>query len=302
MGTSVQELAVLKAMAEAGELPLRVTSYLYGELDDLIPLLEEPVVREGLVRVVGVKLFVDGALGSWGAAFFEPYHDKPGVDGLILIAPEDLDRACQVIHQAGYQIAIHAIGDRAVSMALDAIGQAQDGQFGSHRIEHAQVIRPKDRQRFVDLGAIASMQPCHAVSDMPWVGERLGAHRVSHAYTWQTLLQEGVPLALGSDAPVESENPWWGFYSAVNRQDAQCQPEDGWHGHERLSASQTLDGFTKGAAFASGDDDLGVITLGAKADLTIVDCHPLEIEPAKLCDIQCLQTWVDGRCVFRAEL
>ena len=301
MGTSVQELAVLKKMAAAGELPLRVTSYLYGEIDDLMPMLEEPVTREGLVRVVGVKLFVDGALGSWGAAFFEPYHDKPGVEGLILIAPEDLERACQLIHRSGYQIAIHAIGDRAVSMALDAIGRAQGGALGRHRIEHAQVIRPTDRQRFVDLGAIASMQPCHAVSDMPWVGERLGPDRVSHAYSWQTLLKAGVELALGSDAPVESENPWWGFHSAVNRQDMACRPEDGWHGHECLSVCQTLDGFTKGAAFAAGDEDLGMIAPGVKADLTIVDRNPLEIDSGELRDVQCLQTWVDGRCVFNAE-
>ncbi|MBJ80848.1 MAG: hypothetical protein CMH60_05970 [Myxococcales bacterium] len=299
MGTAPQELAVLKKMEAAGELPLRVTSYLYGEIDDLAPYLEQKVERQGLVRVVGVKLFVDGALGSWGAAFFEPYHDKPGEDGLILIAPEDLDYACQKIQEAGYQIAIHAIGDRAVSMALDAIDKAQGEAQARHRVEHAQVIRPSDRERFIRLGAIASMQPCHAVSDMPWVGDRLGPERVEHAYTWQTLIKNGVPLALGSDAPVESEDPWWGFYTAVNRQDLACQPDGGWHGHESLSAEQTLHGFTRGAAYASGDEDLGEIRVGALADLTVVDRNPLDVKSQELREIRCLQTWVNGHQVFQ---
>src|SRR5207245_2115938 len=149
-------------------------------------------------------------------------------------------------------------------------------------------------------GAVASMQPTHATSDMPWAEARLGPSRIAGAYAWRTLANTGAHLALGSDAPVESEDPWRGIYAAVTRQDDKGQPTGGWRPAERLTVYEALLGFTRGAAYAVGDDVAGVIRAGAPADLTVVDRDPLAVAPAELLAIQTLRTFVAGKEVFRA--
>lgn len=302
MGTSALVQTTLQAMENEGELTLRVTSYLEGMGADLEQLVSVAPDTEGLFRVVGVKLYADGALGSRGAALLSPYSDRPDGSGLLVVPEDELAAMAQTIHQHGFQLAIHAIGDLGNRVALNAIEFAQgDDSSRRHRVEHAQVIDPVDQLRFADLGVTASMQPTHATSDMPWAEERLGSERISGAYAWRSLIEAGANLAFGSDAPVESINPWLGIYAAVTRQDAQGQPAGGWLTHEALTVQEALLAFTRWPAQAIGDSQSGQIRPGAVADLTIVDRDPTKISPNELNQIRTLRTIVNGIEVFRVE-
>ena len=299
MGTTPATLEVLRAMEREGALTLRVFAYLGGDFDALEPLLAEPPDREGLLRVVGVKLYADGALGSRGAALTAPYSDRPDTRGLLVTEPEDLARRATRVHEAGYQLAIHAIGDRGNRVALDAIQEAQgDDRSRGHRIEHAQVVGEQDFRRFANLGVTASMQPTHATSDMPWAEQRVGGGRIRGAYAWKTMQEHEVPLAFGSDAPVERESPWLGIYAAVTRQDPEGQPEGGWYPSQRVSVREAIAGFSRDAARAAGADELGVIRVGAPADLTVVRPDPLSVQPTELDDVETVRTVVAGETVY----
>ena len=300
MGTSSLVQTALQVMENEGELTLRVTSYLEGMGTDLEELVSSDPDTEGLFRVVGVKLYADGALGSRGAALLAPYSDRPDSTGLLVVSEDELATLAQTVHQHGFQLAIHAIGDRGNRVALNAIEFAQgDDTSRRHRVEHAQVIDPGDQLRFDDLGIIASMQPTHATSDMPWAEDRLGSERIAGAYAWRSLIEAGANLAFGSDAPVESVNPWLGIYAAVTRQDAEGQPNRGWRPQEALTVQEALLAFTLWPARATGDEQGGQIRPGAIADLTIVDRDPTQIPPNELNQIQTLRTIVDGVEVFR---
>lgn len=299
MGTTLPVLAELRGLEERGELTLRVTSYVLGSEEEVERLVAEPPDRDGLVRVVGVKLAVDGALGSRGAALLEPYSDRSDTRGLLRYSSDELGKQVKKIHNAGYQVAIHAIGDRGVRTALDAIEQGQgEDRSRRHRIEHVQVVAPSDWERMRNLGVVASMQPTHATSDMPWAEQRLGPLRIRGAYAWRTVLNHGIPLAFGSDAPIEEENPWLGIQAAVLRRDLKGHPREGWYPQERLSLQEALLAFTQGSAHAASDDGAGALVSGARADLTIVVGASAE---AELKDVEVLETMVGGRTVYPAK-
>lgn len=296
MGMTPEVLAVLEELEARGELELRVTCYLYGTATQLASYLARPPKRSGLVRVVGIKLFVDGALGSRGAALFEPYCDCPLNRGLMLASTDELLARARDAHTRGYQVAVHAIGDHANAVALDVLSRAQgDDPTRRHRIEHAQIVRPADRDRFARHGIIASMQPTHATGDMPWAAERLGAERLRWSYAWKELLAAGATLALGSDAPVENENPWWGVHAAVTRQKRDGTTFPGFSEASCLNLAEALHGFTRAAAYASHDTDLGIIAPGAVADLTILDANPESLATSALHSVGTLGTVLDGR-------
>lgn len=295
MGVDPEALEVLEAMEREGVLGLRVTAYLSGDRDETYERIQQPPESDGLLAVVGVKLYADGALGSRGAALFEPYSDRADHRGLLVYPPDELARRVRAVHEAGYQVAIHAIGDRGIATALDAIEAAQGADASRrHRIEHAQVIRLDDVDRLVRGGIVASMQPTHATSDMPWAEARVGAERIAGAYAWRRMLEAEVLLAFGSDAPVESHRPALGLYAAVTRQDAEGLPEGGWTPSQRLSTEEALAAFTRGAARAIGRDDLGVIRAGALADLTVLDGDPRTMSPAALRELPIRATYVAG--------
>ena len=306
MGVSAQDLALMRDFADAGRLPLRIDAYADGDQQALQDLCAHGLYRHagGRLQMRGVKLFMDGALGSRGAALLQGYSDDPHNRGLLLTAPEDFEKAVRKADGCGVQVATHAIGDRGNRLVLETYGcvlgerAAQDHRW---RIEHAQVVALEDIPRFKSLGLIASMQPTHATSDMPWAQARLGPERIAGAYAWRRFLEAGVPLALGSDFPVESSDPRLGLHAAVTRQDLQGQPPGGWLPDQRLLIEEALRGFTSGAAHAGRDEQrVGRLAPGLRADFVILAADPLEVPAADLPVLDVLSTWVDGRAVYRA--
>ncbi|NZA26442.1 amidohydrolase [Luteimonas sp. SJ-92] len=307
MGVSREELALFRRFADAGRLPLRISAYADGDgraLDDLCTggLYRHP---QGRLRMEGVKLYMDGALGSRGAALLEEYSDEPGNDGLLLTEPDALAAAVRKARDCDVQVATHAIGDRGNRIVLDTYAEALDDRAdGDHRwrVEHAQVVAPADIPRFAALGLIASMQPTHATSDMPWAEDRVGADRLAGAYAWRRFLDAGVPLALGSDFPVESVDPRLGLYAAVTRQDRDGRPPGGWLADQKLSAAEALHGFTAAAAHAGrAEDAVGRLVPGLRADFVVLAADPLALPAAELDEVRILSTWVDGVAVYEAE-
>jgi hypothetical protein len=299
MGTLPEALREMRALEKEGKLTLRVYAYLGGPWQAVEPLLREPKRRDGLVRVMGIKLFADGALGSRGAALLAPYSDRPETSGLLVTPEDELRRRAKIAHDAGYDVTIHAIGDRGNRVALDALAAAEGADRSHrHRIEHAQVVSPADIPRFAALGVVASMQPTHATSDMPWAEARVGAERIRGAYAWRTMLRAGATLIFGSDAPVEGENPWWGIHAAVTRTDAKGQPNGGWRPEEKLDVTEAITAFSRTPDQVVGAADLGVIRPGAEADLTIVAQDPLAVPPEALRAMRTLRTVVAGKEVF----
>ncbi|MCC6898019.1 MAG: amidohydrolase [Polyangiaceae bacterium] len=300
MGTTLEMAELFTELAQEGSLAVRVFAHLCAPMAELETRLSAPV-RTDRYAEVGVKLFADGALGSHGALLHRPYCDLPTSSGLALMQPLELTQAACRVHSAGLQIAIHAIGDLANARALDAIASAQGADRGRrHRVEHAQILAPADVPRFAALGITASVQPCHATSDMAWVEARLGAERLAGAYAWRTLLASGAHLAFGSDAPIEPENPWYGVHAAVTRTDRSGRPPGGWRPDERLDVLAVLRAFTAGGAWAAHSPG-GCIALGAPADFSVVDRDPFRTPPDDLWKIQPLGTWVGGRRVWPAD-
>jgi predicted amidohydrolase YtcJ len=255
----------------------------------------------------GVKLMVDGALGSRGAALVEDYSDDPGNRGLLLLEAPALEDAVRRAHGCGLQVATHAIGDRGNHMVLDAyqrvLGDAAVAGDHRWRVEHAQVLVPSDIARFATLRLVASMQPTHATSDMPWAGERLGQARLEAAYAWRSFADAGVPLALGSDFPVELPDPRLGLHAAVTRQDVHGNPPGGWRADQSLTATEALHGFTLGAAWAAFDEnEAGRLAPGLRADFVVLGEDPLAIPGRALPALSVRSTWVDGVAVFDAAL
>ncbi|KYF62711.1 hypothetical protein BE11_18965 [Sorangium cellulosum] len=276
MGIDDETVAVYRALAAAGRLPIRVHAYLAGEgrLDGLKGRAPDADATGTAMFVLrGVKLFADGALGSRGAALLEPYADDPSTSGLLLMDREALARAARRVADAGFQLAVHAIGDRANRAVLDAFEALGPGRAAAlrFRVEHAQILSPDDLPRFSALGAIASMQPTHATSDMAWAPARLGARRLRGAYAWRSLRASGARLVFGSDFPVEEASPLLGLHAAVTRQDLSGEPPGGWMPEERLDLDEALLAFTAAPAYAAwAEGQRGRIAPGYVADLTVL--------------------------------
>lgn len=307
MGVSLADLRLMRGFADAGKLPLRIRAYANGDAEALDALCAMGAYEHasGRLAMRGVKFYVDGALGSRGAALIEDYSDEPGHRGLLVTEPAAYAAGVAKARDCGIQPASHAIGDRGNRIVLDTYAQVLgDEATGDHRwrVEHAQVVHRDDLPRFAALEVIASMQPTHATSDMPWAEARVGRERLYGAYAWQRMRALGVPLALGSDFPVESVDPRLGLYSSVTRQDLAGSPAGGWLADQRLSPDQALQGFTAGAAHASFDEDeTGRLVPGLRADFVLLDADPLTVAPAQLPKLKVISTWVDGQVVYTAR-
>jgi hypothetical protein len=303
-GISPGEADIYRELAGSGELPIRVHAMLGGNsrfLDDYFAHPPESGIGGGFLNLRAIKLGIDGALGSRGAALLEDYSDDPGNRGLITREPAEIRAIARRATEAGYQVCVHAIGDRGNRLALDALeGALREGAPGDHRfrIEHAQILDPEDIPRFRRMGIIPSMQATHCTSDMPWAEERLGAERLAGAYAWRRLLETGVVIPNGSDFPVELENPFPGLYAAITRMDAEGLPEGGWRPGERMRPEEALRSFTIDAAWAGFmEKETGSIVTGKKADLVILPANPLEVEPRDLLSMKPDAVIVDGRVV-----
>ena len=251
------------------------------------------------LELKAVKLVLDGALGSRGAALHAPYSDEPAQSGLLLLTPEVFRAKAHEFAERGFQVAVHAIGDRANTLTLDVLSTL-DPKL-RHRVEHAQVLTEDDVARFAKSGIIASFQPTHATSDMPWAPARLGPERTRFAYAWRSLLDSGAHVAFGSDFPVEDPNPLLGLYAARTRADASGQPQGGWMPEQKISGDEALAGFTKGAAWAAfADERRGQLKPGFDADFVVLPLDPVSDAPAGLLTAKVQVTVVDGVDVYRA--
>jgi predicted amidohydrolase YtcJ len=303
MGTSAEDWMVIRRAGDNGQLKVRILSYASG-IDNLLAVAgtkPTPWLYDSRLRMVGVKLYSDGALGSRGAWLKQPYKDSPAEKGLGFLSDATLRNLMSRAAMDGFQVAVHAIGDAANAQLLGGIEELAEPYKGDRRwrVEHAQIVDPADLPRFSRSGIIASMQPVHQSSDWRMAEARMGAERLGGAYAWRSMLANGVPLAFGSDFPVESPNPFHGLAVAVSRQDAQGQPSGGWQPEQRLDMTQALDGFTRGAAFASfAEDRLGTLDRGSFADFVLIDRDIFSATPEQIRGTQVLETYLAGRKVW----
>jgi predicted amidohydrolase YtcJ len=258
---------------------------------------------DGRVVVGALKLLADGALGSRGAALHDAYCDDPGNTGLVLVPGEEVERLTLEALGLGFQVCVHAIGDRANTLVLDAYERAlartprPDHRL---RVEHAQILADRDLPRFRRLGVLPSMQATHCTSDMPWAVERLGPERVRGAYAWRSLLDTGVVIAGGSDFPVESPNPFHGIHAAVTRR-PRSGGDPGWQPEQRMTRQEAVRSFTSWNAYASRQEaTLGSLEPGKQADLVVLSDDVFTCPEDRIPAIRPLLTLIAGETVFGA--
>ncbi|HJW71502.1 MAG TPA: amidohydrolase [Geothrix sp.] len=298
MGIGGIELAAYRRMAEAHALPIRVFAYLSHDHDLMARELKHSRSSvPSFFQVQGVKFYLDGALGSRGARMLAPYADEPGSQGLWVTDPAKVAQDVAITMRAGYQPAIHAIGDAANRAALDLLASAHLKAKGSlpPRIEHAQIVTAEDAARFGKLGVVASVQPVHCTSDHSWTPARLGPKRLDEAFPWRRFLNGGALLAFGSDAPIEDPNPFVTLAAAETRQDPEGNPPGGFLPSQRLTRPEAIRAYTSGNASALGHaKNLGVIQKGAVADLLWVQVPIGDITPEAMRKLEPGRLWVNG--------
>jgi predicted amidohydrolase YtcJ len=297
-----ETLAAYRELVRAGDFPLRVYAMIGGPGELWNQYLARGPETGEFLTVRAIKLFADGALGSRGAAMWQPYSDDRGNAGLLLTSREVIENVARQAVEKGFQVCTHAIGDRANRVVLEAYAAALGGANGRRfRIEHAQIVSPPDFKLFKDYSIIASIQAAHATSDMRWAGQRLGPDRMAGAYAWQRFIALGVPLANGSDFPVEPPNPMLGFYASVTRQDLSGQPPGGWMPSQRLTRQQALESWTLGGAYAAFEEkEKGSIEPGKLADLVILDRDIMAVPAAEIPHTKVRMTILGGRVVHQA--
>jgi predicted amidohydrolase YtcJ len=306
-GADSDTVEAYRRLIEAGAIKTRLYVMLHGSLPELMPFFTRgPVndVANHRLAIRAVKIYADGALGSRGAALLEPYSDEPATTGLLVTPPEEVYAQTLAAAKAGFQVGIHAIGDRANREAMDVFERVEREVPAARalrmRVEHAQILDAAEIPRFAKLGVIASMQPTHATSDMPWASERIGEARVEEgAYVWRKLLDAGAVIASGSDFPVEESNPLLGFYAAVTRQDATGKPVGGWMPRQRMTREEALASFTRHAAFAAHAETLtGSIEAGKLADLVVLSRDIMRVPPRDILTTTVRMTIVGGEIVY----
>ena len=304
MGTSLDDWAAMNRAGETGALKVRIMAYAMGV--EPLKQVTRPTgwLYADHLRMGGVKLYDDGALGSRGAWLKAPYTDMPSTRGLMFHSDAELLQLADTATSHGFQVATHAIGDAANAQVIATYEKLAAKYPGDRRwrIEHFQIVDPVDIPRLKPAGIIASMQPTHQTSDRLMAEKRLGPDRLEGAYAWQTVERLGIPLAFGSDFPVESPNPFPGLSAAISRQDPQGQPPGGWRPQERLSFAQALAAFTRTAAYAGfADGKFGTLEPGEWADFIVVDRDPSAVNPQSLAATKVLETWIAGTRTWSAS-
>ena len=297
MGTSLDDWNAMRRLGDSRRLHVRILSYASG-LEPLRTITRPtPWLYGDRLRMAGVKIYADGALGSRGAWLKRPYADRPDTRGLQFLSDAQLLTQARRAAAAGFQPAIHAIGDAANAQAISVYEQLRQTYPGDRRwrIEHVQVLDPVDIPRIGRAGIIASMQPTHQTSDRTMAEVRLDPPRLAGAYAWNGIARSGAILAFGSDFPVESPNPFPGLAAAISRQDPNGIPPGGWRPEERVSLATALAGFTRNAAYAGfAEDRIGSLEPGKWADFILVDRDVSAVDAQSLAAAQVLETWVAG--------
>jgi predicted amidohydrolase YtcJ len=313
-GEDAETVGIFEELAKAGEYNLRN----YVMLSDpgepgSTAAMSNPYLRrgpqsalyDGHLWIRAIKLYADGALGSRGAALLAPYSDEPTNSGLLVSRPEHLRAWAEAALRSGFQVNVHAIGDRGNRNVLDAFEAAlravprADHRF---RIEHAQVLSPEDIPRFARLGVIPSMQPTHQTSDMRWAEARVGPQRIRGAYAWRSLLNTGVVIPSGTDFPVEEVNPLLTFHAAVTRQDPTNWPVGGWYPEQKMTREEALQSMTIWPAYAGFQESvLGSLTPGKYADFVVLDRDIMRIQDTEILSTRVVSTWIGGKRVYEAK-
>ncbi len=311
--TSVQDnsdwddFLVYRDLKDEGKLTVRITEWLHftTPLSELQVLRSEGGVTDPWLKTGTLKMVTDGALGSRTAAMAAPYSDDPSTSGIMIMEPDKLRQMAIERDKAGFQLAFHAIGDRANHVALDvfeAVAKANGPRDRRDRIEHAQVVTPEDFPRFAKLNVIASMQPSHQTSDMRWAEQRLGPDRVKGAYAWATMQKNGVRLAFGTDYDVEPISPFRGLYACVTRELPDGGPEGGWQPQEKISLDDCIRAYTSGSAYAQFEEGKkGQLKPGQYADFIILSNDLTKVPPSEYTKTEVLRTVVGGRTVYQKK-
>ena len=294
-------IKVLQKLSKNNALPIRV----YGMLGSSYPKLLKKIFKNGHYslnnyNIRSVKAFIDGALGSRGAALLEPYHDDKNNCGLILISTNDYTNLAQQCKEAGFQLCTHAIGDRGNKAALKVYSDImRNNKNHRWRIEHAQMVCDEDIPQFRKIGVVPSMQPSHCTSDMPWLHDRLGSHRLHQISRWQSFIDAGCKIPGGSDCPIEDGNPIFEYYAAVTRKNHKGLPKKGWQKQEAISRINALKMFTTWAAYGEfAEHRRGKIRPGFDADLTILSQDITSCKEEKILHTEILCTLVGGKMLY----
>ena len=299
-----EDFRAYKQIKEDGKLTVRITEWLHfiEPVNDLQNKRGEGGTTDPWLKTGALKFVADGALGSRTAAMLEPYSDDPKSAGILIMEPEKLKAMAIERDKAGFQINIHAIGDRTNHIVLDvfeAVAKANGSRDRRDRIEHAQVVAPEDIPRFAKLKVIASMQPSHQTTDMRWAESRIGPERVKGAYAWASLEKTGARLAFGTDYPVEIVSPFRGLYACVTRQLPDGTPASGWQPQEKISLEDCIRAYTSGSAYAEFEEGKkGELKAGEYADFLILSNDLTKIPPSGYVKTEVLQTVVGGRTVY----
>lgn len=300
MGGDGETLQIYRRLAQRHALPVRVFSYFDHSPKLVLQELRRPWAQAlSFFQIQGVKFYFDGALGSRGARMAAPYADAPSTCGLWVTDPDALGQAARLVLRAGYQPAAHAIGDAANHAALEVLAKARPkGSALLPRVEHAQIVAKADAQAFGSAGLVASVQPMHLADDHAWTPARLGPDRLERAFPWRTFLNGGAPLVFGSDAPIAEANPFLAMAAAELRQDGHGQPSSAFLPEHRLTRAECIRAYTLASAGVLGRKELGVLKVGAVADLLWVEAPITGLKPEELRALAPGRMWVDGLEVF----
>jgi len=306
-GIGQKIVRLYQSMIDDDEFDLRVYAMISGRSTQGLRTAFDhgPIMNygDGRLTVRCIKVVGDGALGSRGAALIESYSDDPGNTGLLIVDEDRMTELTEAALRNGFQVATHAIGDRANHVTLNAFEAARkavpDAIDPRLRIEHAQIIALDDLPRFATLGIIPSMQTTHATSDLPWAPKRIGDDRIRGAYAWRKLMDTGARIANGSDFPVERANPMFGIYAAITRQDHDGMPKDAWQPEERMTREEALRSFTINAAYAAFEEDVkGSIEQGKFADFIVLSRDIMKVPPSEILTTRVEMTALSGDVVF----
>ncbi len=287
-GLSTKKILILDSLQSEGNFNLVVNAMISNNEEDLHYFETNGPIQKDLLRVKSVKAYLDGALGSRGALLRAPYHDLPEHYGLPLLSPNELNELRDRCLQNDWQLCVHAIGDSAHHVLLESFNELDREKDLRFRVEHAQIMTPEDSAYYTHPNIVASVQPTHATSDMYWAEERLGHHRMEHAYSYKRILNASGLLALGTDFPIEHIDPLNTFFAAVDRTDKANWPEGGFGAAQKLSPKEAIHGMTYGAAYSGfGEDDYGSIKIGQRANFTLLnqDLYNSDLRDRKSCKV-----------------